>query len=152
MAYRGLRTVALGAALGVASIAALAPTASAAGTITIEGFKAVAPPKNAPIPKAVVGPSKASPGKTLSTCQNRKAIAVIFAYRGMNEAKDRIRVFWYRNGAAAPYFKGAGYAPEGSDGRAFRSLSPVPNGVYRADVLVNGKVAKRSYVRKACRA
>jgi hypothetical protein len=150
MVSRGLKACALGAALGVASIAALAPSASAAGTITIEGFKAAAPKTGAPIPKAVVGPSRLAPGKTLNKCQNRKAIAVIFAYRGMSEAKDRIRVFWYRQGTAAAYFKGTAYAPDGTDGRAFRSLEPVPNGVYRADVIVNGKLAKRSFVKKAC--
>ena len=150
MVYRGLRACALGVALGVAAVATLVPSASAAGPITLEGFKAVAPPPGAPIPKAVVGPSKQAPGKTLSKCQNKGAIAVIFAYRRMSEAKDRIRVFWYRPGRAAPYFKGKAYAPDGSDGRAFRSLEPVPNGVYRADVLVNGKLAKRSFVKKAC--
>src|SRR5262245_34994075 len=129
MVHRGLKACVLGAALGVAAIAAYAPSASAAGTITIEGFRAAAPPSGGPIPKAVVGPSKTAPGKTLSKCQRKDAIAIIFAYRGMNEAKDRIKVVWYRRGVATPYFKGSGYAPDGSDGRAFRSLSPnVPNG------------------------
>ena len=151
MVHRGLKACVLGAALGVAAIAAYAPSASAAGTITIEGFRAASPPNGGPIPKAVVGPSKTAPGKTLSKCQRKDAIAVIFAYKGMREARDRIKVNWYRRGIAEPFYAGKGYAPDGSDGRAFRSLAPiVPNGVFRADVIVNGKLAKRSFVRKAC--
>ena len=41
-------------------------------------------------------------------------------------------------------------APAGSDGRAFRSLSPVPNGRYRVEVLVNGVVRARGTIVKAC--
>ena len=151
MVYRGLKACALGAALGVAAVATLVPSASAAGTITIEGFRAAALKNGDAIPKAVVGPSRTAPGKRLSKCQSKDAIAVIFAYRGMREAKDRIKVFWYRRGVSEPYFKGKPHPPDGSDGRAFRSIFPnVPNGVYRADVLVNNKLATRSFVRKAC--
>ena len=48
---------------------------------------------------------------------------VIFKYRGMNEARDKIKVNWFRNGKAF-FTKGRAIAPDGTDGRAFRSLSP----------------------------
>jgi hypothetical protein len=148
MVHRGLKGLALGAALA-ASIAAFTPTASAAGTVTVEGFRAAAPKSGSKIPKAVVGPSRRAPGKTLSKCDRKDAIMVIFAYRGMNDKKDRIKVNWFLNGAS--YFVGKALAPDGSDGRAFRSLSPgVKNGLFRVDVLLNGNLAKRAFVTKAC--
>jgi hypothetical protein len=134
-------------ALGVALVAAcaFAPAAEAAKTIKIEGFRAAKGKNGAPIPKAV-----AKPGARLRTCQRKDAIMVIFAYTGMNERRDRIKVNWYRNGKK--YFFGKAHAPDGRDGRAFRSIHPgVPNGTYRADILLNGKVTKRATVRKACR-
>lgn len=145
MVHRGLRAVALAAALAAGIVAALAPSASAAGTITIEGFRAFAPPNNAPIPQ----PS-AKPGTRMTKCQQKDAIMVIFKYRGMNEARDKIKVTWFRNGKPF-YLKGKAYAPKGADGRAFRSLHPgVPNGTYKANVLLNGKLAKSARVIKAC--
>ena len=108
MVHRGLRAVALTAALAAGIVAALAPSASAAGTITIEGFRALAPPNNAPIPQ----PS-AKPGTRMTKCQQKDAIMVIFKYRGMNEARDKIKVNWFRNGKPF-YLKGKAYAPQGS--------------------------------------
>ena len=145
MVHRGLRAVALSAALAAGAVAALAPSASAAGTITIEGFRAFAPPNGAPIPQPA-----AKPGTRMTKCQRKDAIMVIFKYRGMNEARDKIKVNWFRNGKLF-FNKGRAIAPDGTDGRAFRSLSPgVPNGTYKANVLVNGKVVKSASVVKAC--
>jgi hypothetical protein len=142
MLTRGLIRCALGAALVAAC--AFAPAAQAAKSIKIEGFRAAAPKNGAAIPKAV-----AKPGGRLRTCQRRDAIMVIFAYAGMNDRRDRIKVNWYRNGKK--YYFGKAIAPDGSDGRAFRSLSPgVRNGRFRADIVLNGKVVKRGTVRKAC--
>jgi hypothetical protein len=124
---------------------AFAPAAEAAKTITIEGFRAAKGRNGDPIPKAV-----AKPGARLRTCQRKDAIMVIFAYAGMNQRRDRIKVNWYRNGKK--YFFGEALAPVGSDGRAFRSIHPgVPNGTYRADILLNNKLKKRATVRKLCR-
>src|SRR6476469_3270388 len=95
MVHRGLRAVALTAALAAGAVAALAPSASAAGTITIEGFRAWAPPNHSPIPQPAV-----KPGRRLTKCQQKDAIMVIFKYRGMNEARDKIKVTWFRNGKA----------------------------------------------------
>ena len=151
MVHRGLRAVALTAALAAGAVAALVPSASAAGTITIEGFRAAAPPNGAAIPQPAV-----KPGGRLTKCQNKKAIMVIFKYRGMNEARDKIKVNWLRNGKVF-FNKGRSLAPDGTDGRAFRSLAPnspgdpgVPNGTYKANVIVNGKVVKSATVVKAC--
>ena len=145
MVHRGLRAVALTAALAAGAVAALVPSASAAGTITIEGFRAWAPPNNSPIPQPT-----AKPGRRLTKCQQKDAIMVIFKYRGMNEARDKIKVNWYRNGKAF-FLKGKARAPVGTDGRAYRSIHPgVPNGTYKANVLVNGKLAKSATVVKAC--
>ena len=144
MVHRGLRAVALTAALTAGAVAALVPSASA-GTITIEGFRAFAPPNGAPIPQPA-----AKPGTRMTKCQRKDAIMVIFKYRGMNEARDKIKVTWFRNGKAF-FLKSRAIAPDGTDGRAFRSLSPgVPNGAYKANVLVNGKLAKSATVVKAC--
>ena len=151
MVHRGLRAVALTAALAAGAVAALAPSASAAGTITIEGFRAAAPPNGADVPQPA-----AKPGTRLTKCQRKNAIMVIFRYRGMNEARDKIKVNWFRNGKA--YFTaGKQLPPDGTDGRAFRSLAPkvptdpgVPNGTFKANVLVNGKLAKSATVIKAC--
>ena len=137
--------MALTAALAAGAVAALVPSASAAGTITIEGFRAAAPPNGAAIPQPA-----AKPGTRLTKCQRKDAIMVIFKYRGMNEARDKIKVNWFRNGKLF-FNKGRAIAPDGTDGRAFRSLSPgVPNGTYKANVLVNGKLAKSATVIKAC--
>ena len=118
MVHRGLRAVALSAALAAGAVAALAPSASAAGTITIEGFRAFAPPNGAAIPQPA-----AKPGTRMTKCQRKDAIMVIFKYRGMNEARDKIKVNWFRNGKAF-FTKGSAIAPDGTDGRAFRSLEP----------------------------
>jgi hypothetical protein len=144
MVHRGLRAGALSAALVAAAVAALAPSASAAGTITIEGFRAAAPPNGAPIPQPA-----AKPGTRMTKCQRKDAIMVIYKYKGM-KASDKIKVTWYRNGK--PYFlKSRAIAPDGAEGRAFRSLSPgVPNGNYKANILLNGRVAKTASVVKAC--
>ena len=118
------------------------PTRAGPVRIHIEGFRAAAPPNGAAIPRAA-----APSGGRLSACRQKRAVTVIFSYANLLET-DRLRVRWSRNGR--PYFLGAARAPDGSDGRAFRSLSPVPNGRYRAEVLVNGVVRARGSIVKAC--
>jgi hypothetical protein len=110
--------------------------------IHIEGFRAAAPPSGSPIPQAAT-----RSGGRLGSCPRKRALMVIFSYANLLDS-DRVRVRWFRDGQ--PYFTGAARAVDGSDGRAFRSLSSAPNGRYRAEVQVNGVVRARGTVLKAC--